>query len=45
MYIAMNRFKTVPGRETDFENMENEIESDIDTSESTDSAQKTLDFF
>ena len=30
MYIAMNRFKIVPGRETDFENIWKERESHLD---------------
>ena len=30
MYIAMNRFKIVPGRETDFENIWKERQSHLD---------------
>jgi len=44
-YEEMQIVQSSPGIETDFEDLENEIDSDFDTSESTDSAQKTLDFF
>ena len=44
-YEEMQIVQSSPGIETDFGEMENEIESEGDGAESTDSAQKTLDFF